>query len=45
VERFTDDEPVTQKPRKNAFYNIKSDIGKNQSFNRGNHGFNSLTER
>lgn len=24
---------------------MKSDIGKNKSFNRGNHGFNSLTER
>ena len=24
---------------------MKSDIGKNRSFNRGNHGFNSLTER
>jgi hypothetical protein len=45
VERFSEDEPISQKPRKNAFYNIKSDIGKNRSFNRGSHGFNSLTER
>jgi hypothetical protein len=45
VERFTEDEPANQKPRKNAFYNIKSDIGKIRSFNRGSHGFNSLTER
>ena len=24
---------------------MRSDIGKNRSFNRGSHGFNSLTER
>lgn len=30
VERFSEDEPINQKPRKNAFYNIKSDIGKNR---------------
>ena len=45
VERFTEDEPNNVKPKKNSYYNIKSDIGKNRSFNRGNHGFNSLTER
>ena len=45
VERFTEEEAATQKPRKNAFYNMKSDFGKNRSFNRGSHGFNSLTER
>lgn len=45
VERFSEDEPNTQKPCKNAFYNLKSDLGKNWSFNRGSHGFNSLTER
>ena len=45
VERFSEDEPNNQKAKKNAFYNVKSDIGKNRSFNRGNHGFNSLTER
>lgn len=45
VERFPEEEPEVKKPRKNAFYNLKSDIGRNISFNRGNHGFNSLTER
>jgi hypothetical protein len=45
VERFSEEESNDQKPKKNAFYNVRSDLGKNRSFNRGAHGFNSLTER
>ncbi len=45
VQRFTDEQPNSQKPRKNAFYNVNTQLGKTRSFNRGNHGFNSQTER